>query len=128
MLILSVRLYITSLSLSFLASSFASTQGSVSSIYLLQRLNRLKISVMASATWSPSILDSTAAFVALTTETRSSSTLSLTPVLSTTPSKYLFVIDIVLFTRFPKTLARSELILSTTSSQVITPSFSKGIS
>ena len=56
---LSTRLYSTVASLSFFASSFANTHGSVSSIYLLQRLNSAKISVRASATLRSSILTST---------------------------------------------------------------------
>ena len=46
----------------------------------------------------------------------------------TMPPKYLLLMEIVRLTRFPRILARSEFILSTMSSQVIVPSFSKGIS
>jgi len=63
-----------------------------------------------------------------TTFFRSSSTGSVTPLSATTPPKYWFVIDTVLFTRLPRIFARSEFSLSTISSQVITPSFSNGIS
>ena len=124
----STRLYSTSDRRSFLVSSLARAQGMVSSIYLLQRLNRLKISVMASATRRSSILASTLSTTALDIAFSSSSTGSVTPVLLTTPSKYLFDMEIVRLTRLPKVLASSEFILSTISSQVITPSFSKGIS
>ena len=125
---LSTRLYRTSSRRSFFASSFASAHGIVSSMYLLQRLNRPKISVIASATRSSSILAATFAFVAVTTAFRSSSTSSAAPVFVTTPPKYLLLMEMVRFTRFPRVLARSEFIRSTSSSQVITPSFSNGIS
>ena len=52
----------------------------------------------------------------------------VTPVLFTTPPKYLLDMAIVLFTRLPRVLARSEFIRSTKSSHDITPSFSNGIS
>ena len=113
---------------SFLDSSFPSTQGVVSSIYLLQRLNRLKISVIASATRRSAILASTALEAFSTTAFSSASTSSTTPLSSTVPPKYLFVIETVLFTRFPSVFARSEFRRSTISSQEITPSFSNGIS
>jgi len=113
---------------SFFASSFASTHGIVSSMYLLQRLKRLKISVIASATRSSSILSSTAFGVLSVTAFRSASTSSATPLSVTVPPKYLFVMETVLLTRFPSVFARSEFMRSTISSHVITPSFSNGIS
>ena len=113
---------------SFFDSSFPSTHGVVSSIYLLQRLNRLKISVIASATRRSFIFSATAFAVFSTTAFRSASTSSATPVSVTVPPKYLFVMEIVRFTRFPSVLARSEFRRSTISSQEITPSFSNGIS
>ena len=113
---------------SFLSSSFASAHGMVSSIYLLQRLNRLKISVIASATRSSSIFASTSFGVFSVTAFRSASTSSVTPLFVTVPPKYLFVIEIVRFTRLPSVLARSEFSLSTINSHEITPSFSNGIS
>ena len=128
MVILSTRLYRTSARRSFFASSFASAHGMVSSMYLLQRLNRLKISVIESATRRSSILAATFALVPVTTAFRSASTSSSTPVFVTTPPKYLLDMEMVRFTRLPRVLARSEFSLSTISSQVITPSFSNGIS
>ena len=113
---------------SFFASSFASAHGIVSSIYLLQRLNRLKISVIASATLRSFIFASTAFGVFSITAFRSASTSSATPLSVTVPPKYLFVMETVRFTRFPSVFARSEFRRSTISSQVITPSFSNGIS
>ncbi len=124
----STRLYRTVASLSFFASSFASTHGSVSSMYLLQRLNRLKISVSASATRSSAIFASTLSYVPVATAFRSSSTASAAPLSSTTPPKYLLLMEIVLLTRFPSVFARSEFSLSTIRSHVIEPSFSYGIS
>ena len=44
------------------------------------------------------------------------------------PPKYLFDMEMVRFTRFPRVFASSEFIRSTISSQVITPSLSNGIS
>ena len=126
MVMLSTRLYRTSSRRSFFASSFASAHGIVSSMYLLQRLNRPKISVIASATRSSSIFAAT--FASVTTAFRSSSTSSAAPVFVTTPPKYLLLMEMVRFTRFPRVLARSEFIRSTSSSQVMTPSFSNGIS
>ena len=55
---LSHRLYSTVESLSDFASSLESTQGSVSSMYLLHLLNRLKMAEMPSATWRLSIDES----------------------------------------------------------------------
>ena len=124
----SVRLYSTSARRSWSASSFASTHGVVSSMYLLQRRNRSNTAVIASATRSLSIFSCTLSLVPVTTAFKSSSTSSAAPVFLTTPSKYLLLMEIVLFTRFPKILARSELNLSITSSHVMTPSFSNGIS
>jgi hypothetical protein len=74
-------------------------------------------------------VDAVRYFVAVTTALRSPSiAASSTPVLLTTPPKYLLDIAIVLFTRLPSVLARSEFIRSTISSHEITPSFSNGIS
>ena len=120
----SVRLYITSFSLSALSSLLASTQGSVSSMYLLSLLSSVNTSEIASETLCSSILAATLSLAAVATALRSASTSSDTPVLVTTPPKYLLLIEIVLFTRLPRILARSELNLSTTKSQVIVPSFS----
>ena len=75
---------------SFFASSFASTHGIVSSMYLLQRLKRLKISVIASATRSSSILSSTAFGVFSVTAFRSASTSSATPLSVTEKPEILF--------------------------------------
>ena len=102
-------------------------------MYLLHLLNNVHISVIASATRSSDIFFTTFSTVISTTSLRSVSTSIAPATLSSlasvsTPSKYLFVIDIVLLTRFPSTFARSELNLSTISSQLITPSLSKGIS
>ena len=83
---------------------------------------------MASATRSLSIFSITLPAVPVTTSIKSLSISSSTPVLLTTPSKYLLDMDIVLFTRFPSVFASSELILSIISSHDITPSFSNGIS
>ena len=127
-MMLSVRLYITSARRGFVSSLFARVQGIVSSIYLLQRLNRVKISVRASATRSLSIFSAVFFTAPSTTAFRSSSTGSVTPLASTTPPKYLLLMEIVRFTRLPSTFARSEFIRSTISSQLITPSFSNGIS
>ena len=125
---LSTKLYKTVARRGLDASSFAKIHGVVSSIYLLQRLNRLKISVNASATRSSSILAVTTSTVPVTTFFRSSSTGSDTFSLVTTPSKYLLLMEIVRFTRFPRVFAKSELRRSVTNSQEITPSLSKGIS
>ena len=123
-IILSERLYNTSLRRGNLSSSFASNQGSVSSIYLLQRLNKVNISVIASAARSSFILSTILTRQAVAISLSSLSTGSSTPVDSITPPKYLLLIATVLLTRFPSVLARSELYLSAISSQVITPSFS----
>ena len=125
---LSIRLYSTVSRRSFAASSFASAHGIVSSIYLLHRLNSAKISVIASATRRSFILDSTTFGVFSTTAFRSASTASATPLSVTLPPKYLFVMEMVRFTRLPSVLARSEFRRSTISSHEITPSFSNGIS
>ena len=58
----------------------------------------------------------------------SSSTGSLTFGLRISPSKYLLDMEMVRLTRLPRILARSELMRSTTRSQVIVPSWANGIS
>ena len=83
---------------------------------------------MASATRRSSIFAAAFAYVPVTTAFRSSSTASAAPLSQTTPPKYLLLMEIVRFTRLPRVFARSELIRSVRSSQLITPSFSKGIS
>ena len=85
-------------------------------MYLLQRLKRLKISVMASATRSSSILAVTFLTAAVAVSFSSSSTASRAPVFSTTPPKYLLDMATVRFTRFPSVLARSAFSRSTSSS------------
>ena len=132
-LILSIRFARTVSRRSFLSSSFASAQGIVSSMYLLQRLKSVKISVIASATRKSFIFTSTFFGVFSVTAFRSASiaapsSSNVTFLFVTTPPKYLFVMEIVLFTRFPNVFARSELIRSTSRSQEMTPSFSNGIS
>ena len=67
----STRLYSTVESLSDFASSLASTQGSVSSIYLLQRLKIAKISVRASATRRSAIFSATLSYAPMATAFRS---------------------------------------------------------
>jgi len=127
----SVRLYSTSERRAFCDSSLASFHGSVSSMYLLQRLKRLKISVIASATRSSSILAVTAATVPVTHSLRLASvslSCPISPVCVTTPPKYLLLIAMVRFTRLPSVFASSEFMRSTMRSQEMTPSFSNGIS
>ena len=97
---------------------------------ILEMLRRstVKTSEMASATRKSSIFAFTLSLAAVATTFKSSSTASSTPVFVTTPPKYLLHIEIVRFTRFPNILARSEFNRSTTNSQVMIPSLSKGIS
>ena len=128
MMMPSVRLYITVESRSAFAGSFARIHGSVSSIYLLRRLNTAKISFNASETRRPSISFETFPYADVQTALRSSSTGSSAPLLHVTPPKYLLLIDTVLLTRLPSVFARSLLKRSVTSSHVITPSCSNGIS
>ncbi len=112
---------------SFFDSSFPSTHGVVSSIYLLQRLNRLKISDRICHTQVfhlfiyclCSIL-----YDCLQVSIHSSAT----PVSVTVPPKYLFVIGNRTVYKVSKRIGRSEFRRSTISSQEITPSFSNGIS
>ena len=85
-------------------------------MYLLQRLKRLKISVMASATRSSSILAVTLVTADLAVSFSSSSTASRALVRSTTPPKYLLDMATVLLTRLPSVLARSAFSRSTSSS------------
>ncbi|CRH85759.1 Uncharacterised protein [Chlamydia trachomatis] len=126
--ILSNKLYKTVAKRSFLASSLASTHGSVSSIYLLVRRNKAKISSKASPTWKESICFVTFSKVASAKLFNSWSTSSSTCGLLTLPSKYLFDMAIVRETKLPNTFAKSLLILSITNSQVIVPSWANGIS
>ena len=128
MQMLSTRLYSTVESRSAFVSSFASAHGMVSSMYLLQRLNSVKISEIASATRSSSILACTRALVPVATALRSASTSSAAPLSATTPPKYLLLIEIVRFTRLPSVFARSEFVRSISRSHVMVPSDSNGIS
>ena len=129
MVIPSTKLYITVARRSAFASSFANTQGSVSSIYLLHLLKIAKISVKASATFKSAILACTLSKAPVITAFKSSSiAASATPLSVTTPPKYLLLMEMVLFTRLPRVFAKSEFNLSTINSQVMVPSFSKGIS
>ena len=93
----------------FFASSFASTHGIVSSIYLLQRLKRLKnfLSLHLPHAALPSCLRLLFGVFSVTAF-RSASTSSATPLSVTVPPKYLFVMETVLLTRFPSVLARSD--------------------
>ena len=125
---LSNRLYNTVAKRSFLLSSLPNTQGVVSSIYLLQRFNKVKISSMASPTCNVSIFLATRFGVSNAKSISSLSISSRSNGLEITPLKYLFCIEIVRFTRFPKTFAKSEFIRSTIKSQVIVPSCANGIS
>ena len=120
----SIKLYNTVAKRSFLVSSLANTHGIVSSIYLFVLLNKLKISSKAFDAFNSSILAIALPGIARAKSFNSWSTSSHTFLFSTIPSKYLLDIAIVLLTKFPKTLARSLLILSTNKSHVILPSLS----
>ena len=126
----SARLYKTSFKRSFCVSSLASAQGMVSSIYLFARRRSVNISVIASAIRSASAFASTFFTVSLASflNSLSSSVSLLSGDFTTVPPKYFSIIATVRDTRLPKTLARSVLKRSHTSSHVICPSLSNGIS
>ena len=77
-LIVSIRLYNTVPSLGIDASSFANTQGVVSSMYLFARFTTFQISSKLSATWKVDILSSIAAIAPVAVFIRSSSKSPLT--------------------------------------------------
>ena len=121
----STKWYITeaNFSLSSSTSDFANVQGAVSSIYLLLLEIIFQISPNALLTCILSMFSSNAFTFSITYFSNSSSCSFLTLVnFGTTPSKYLFIIPIVLFNKFPKSLHKSILYLSTNPSGVNTPS------
>ena len=122
------KLYNTVFNLSSLLGSFAIAQGSVSSIYLLHLLKISKADSTASWIFKSSMLFMVLSMQSFATVYKLSSNSSFTFLSSSVPAKYLFIIAIVLLTRFPRTFARSVLYLSVTSFKLTTPSLSYGIS
>ena len=106
---LSSRLYSTAPSRGFCASSFASAQGMVSSIYLLLLLAREMMASRVSAIRYSFMSRSTSATVFSAVARRSSSTASVLSAGWITPPKYFCAMAMVRFTRFPRVLARSVL-------------------
>ena len=94
----SARLAITDARRARSASDLASTQGVVSSMYLLQWRNSEITSAQASAS-------------------------AVSPAAGTTPPKYWRIIAAVRETRLPRMLARSVLVRAATASKLMLPSF-----
>ena len=99
--IVSVRLYRTVARRARFASSRASTQGAVSSIYLFALRNTDMISPTASATRNSSTSFATFLYAPVATAFSSSSTGSAAWRSETTPPKYLLDIATVRLTRLP---------------------------
>ena len=110
-LIASIRLYITVFRVSFPSSVFASIHGVVSSMYLLERSTIFQIWSRLSETLSVSIVLTIFSLHSMQVFESELSKSVLLPGAGIIPSKYLFTIDTVLFTRLPSVLARSELYL-----------------
>ena len=98
---LSARLYSTVESLSFLLSSRARIHGAVSSIYLLRRRRKEKISPSASAMRNSSVFAATLSRSVSAMALTSASTGSAAPLSASTPPKYLRAIAAVRETRLP---------------------------
>ena len=123
----STKWYITDFSSSFL-SSFAKIHGVVSSIYLFVLATKLHVSEIASLKCTVSNFSS---IFDIVSSAKFSIVLSSSEIFSgyfsIFPSKYLFIIPIVLFSKFPKSLHKSELNLCTNSSGLNSPSCAYGI-
>ena len=122
----SSRLYITEASRAFLLSSLASTQGAVSSMYLLARWISLKISSRARCSWKASICFSYLARAERIISTSSSSMGSASRPVGRLPPKYFSTMAVVRDTRLPRSLARSVLMVLISSSLEKLPSEPKG--
>ena len=106
----------------------ASTQGAVSSIYLLARCTTSKMAMRAVGTSSASMAASTLAGSSLIRPSSSPSTGSATGVLVTVPPKYFSHMATVRDSRLPRSLARSVLMRLMSASLVKAPSLPKGTS
>ena len=124
----STKWYITDFNSSVLPS-LNNTHGAVSSIYLFVLETKFHVSIIALLVWYVSNCSSTCFIEFLE---NSSNSLSKSDILVgyevISPPKYLFIIPIVLFKRFPKSLHKSKLNLSTNPSGVNVPSCPKDIS
>ena len=109
-------------------SSFASTQGAVSSIYLLVRETNFQRSVRAVENCMASMLASTRDFVSEASSARLSSKSPAACASGSFPPKYLPTMEEVLESRFPRSFARSEFMRLISASLVKTPSAPKGTS
>ena len=112
-LIDSHKLYKTVSNSPFLASSLAKAQGIVSSIYLLVLLINFQADSKASLNWSLFISISKFSTDNLAVSFKLSSNAVATFAIGIIPSLYFSTIETVLLTKFPKSLARSELSLVT---------------
>ena len=126
MRIVSRRLYMTVARRALLASSFASAHGIVSSIYLLARWMHLKISSSAFWNWNFSICASTRSRRPETREIRLSSNSPAARSAGRVPPKYFSTIAVVRETRFPRSFARSMLMVLIRSSLEKLPSEPNG--
>ena len=122
------RLYSTAARRGRLASSFASTQGAVSSMYLLARWMTLKISASAFGTCRTSMHAVTFAGRASTMAASSSSSGSALRWAGRVPPKYFSIIATLRESRLPRSLARSALIRLISASLEKIPSLPNGIS
>ena len=118
----SARLCITTSSLSLFASSFASTQGVVSSMYLFVLWTTFQISSRAMLNFHSFIASSTLSAHVVASSFSSASGPSSFPAAGMMPPQYLSIIETVLETRFPRSFARSKFILLSITSLVKIPS------
>ena len=122
----STRLYMTSARRGAFASSFARTQGIVSSMYLFARWMQRKTSSSARCGWRASICAAYFSGRARSMTLSSSSIGSALRAAGRTPPKYFSTIAVVRDTRLPRSLARSVLIVEISSSLEKLPSEPKG--
>ena len=122
------RLYSTAARRGRFASSFASTHGAVSSIYLLARWMPLKISASACGSCRLSMHFVTAAGMAFTSCASSPSNSPAWRASGSVPPKYFSTMATVRDKRLPRSFAKSELMRAISASFENTPSLPKGIS
>ena len=106
-LMASARLCITVSSSALRSGSFAKAHGIFSSIYLLARLTNIHISSKAMLNENLSICSSTLDAAPIATALRSSSVESDVLAAGTYPPQYFSIMDTVLDTRLPRSLAKS---------------------
>ncbi len=111
-----------------ISPSLPSFQGWVSSMYLFERLMKVHRALSASSKAKRSMQDSISLTVLLARSSISLSISSLLKLMGRSPPRNFSIIWRLLLKRFPRSLARSELILFTMASSEKSPSWPNGTS